>query len=195
MFALYVLPVFAAAGDRLFLPIANLQGQQPLTQASETVHVPLNQAWAETPQLAVPQGYYVEAVPQQDRSVPMSWAFTGAFLVAFGATYAARVATLGTGGSSMPSRRAAVLSAASLLAVPLAAQAKPEDYVGGYTTKMYEKTYAAGKPKCFSSGAGAPDICAGPGGSPKDPLINPNNPTRSVPTKKKEPPAETTEKK
>ena len=37
---------------------------------------------------------------------------------------------------------------------------------------MYEKTYAAGKAKCFSSGAGAPDICAGPGGSPKDPLIS-----------------------
>ena len=31
----------------------------------------------------------------------------------------------------MPSRRAAILSAASLLAVPFAAQAKPEDYVGG----------------------------------------------------------------
>ena len=31
----------------------------------------------------------------------------------------------------MPSRRAALLSAVSVLAVPLAAQAKPEDYVGG----------------------------------------------------------------
>ena len=40
------------------------------------------------------------------------------------------------------------------------------------TTKMYEKTFAAGKPKCFSSGAAGPDACAGPGGSPKDPLIN-----------------------
>ena len=33
--------------------------------------------------------------------------------------------------AEMPSRRAAVLSAASLLAVPFAAQAKPEDYAGG----------------------------------------------------------------
>ena len=31
----------------------------------------------------------------------------------------------------MPSRRAALLSAASLMAVPFAAQAKPEDYAGG----------------------------------------------------------------
>jgi hypothetical protein len=31
----------------------------------------------------------------------------------------------------MPSRRAALLSAASVLAVPFAAQAKPEDYAGG----------------------------------------------------------------
>jgi hypothetical protein len=64
MFAFYVLPALAAAGDRLFLPVANLQGQQPLTQTS---YVPLNQAWAETPQLmpagALPQGYYVDAVP------------------------------------------------------------------------------------------------------------------------------------
>ena len=37
---------------------------------------------------------------------------------------------------------------------------------------MYEKTYAAGKPKCFSSGAGAPEVCGGPGGSAKDPLIS-----------------------
>ena len=36
---------------------------------------------------------------------------------------------------------------------------------------MYEKTFAAGKGKCFSSGAGAPEACAGPGGSAKDPLI------------------------
>merc|ERR1719198_2217863 len=72
----------------------------------------------------------------------------------------------------MPSRRAAMLSAASLLALPLAAQAKPEDYVGGYTTKDYAKTFASGKAKCFSSGAGAPDACEGPGGSPKDPLIS-----------------------
>lgn len=34
------------------------------------------------------------------------------------------------------------------------------------------KTYAAGKKKCFSSGAGGPDACEGPGGSPKDPLIS-----------------------
>jgi hypothetical protein len=106
--------------------------------------------------------------------MPMSWAFTGAFLVGLGAYYAARVATLGTGGSDMSSRRAAVLSAASLLALPLAAQAKPEDYAGGYTTKAYNKTYAKQKPKCFSSGAAGPDACEGPGGSPKDPLINPS---------------------
>ena len=37
---------------------------------------------------------------------------------------------------------------------------------------MYAKTFAAGKPKCFSSGAGAPDACSGPGGSAKDPLIS-----------------------
>ena len=50
----------------------------------------------------------------------------------------------------------------TLLALPSAAD----------TTKMYEKTYAAGKPKCFASGAAAPDACAGPGGSVKDPLIS-----------------------
>ena len=33
--------------------------------------------------------------------------------------------------AEMPSRRAAMFSAASLLAVPFAAQAKPEDYAGG----------------------------------------------------------------
>ena len=33
--------------------------------------------------------------------------------------------------ADMPSRRAALLSGASLLAVPFAVQAKPEDYVGG----------------------------------------------------------------
>ena len=33
--------------------------------------------------------------------------------------------------AEMPSRRAALLSGASLLAVPFAVQAKPEDYVGG----------------------------------------------------------------
>ena len=74
--------------------------------------------------------------------------------------------------AEMPSRRAALLSAASLMVVPFAASAKPEDYAGGYTTKMYAKTYAAGKPKCFASGAAAPDACAGPGGSVKDPLIS-----------------------
>lgn len=57
----------------------------------------------------------------------------------------------------MPSRRATLLTAASLLAVPLAAQAKPEDYAGGYTTKLYEKTYEKSKEN--------------PGGSPKDPRI------------------------
>ena len=35
--------------------------------------------------------------------------------------------------TEMPSRRAAVLSAASLLALPFAAEAKPEDYAGGCT--------------------------------------------------------------
>jgi hypothetical protein len=68
MFALYALFSIAEAGDRLFLPIANLPGQQPLTQSSETIYVPVNQAWAETPQLvpagAIPQGYYVDAIPQ-----------------------------------------------------------------------------------------------------------------------------------
>jgi hypothetical protein len=93
----------------------------------------------------------------------------------------------------MPSRRAAVLSAASLLAVPLAARAKPEDYVGGYTNAMVLKTYEKQKPKCFSSGAGAPDVCEGPGGSPLDPLIsfkNKDGTTKdALVTKKKEAPA------
>ena len=40
------------------------------------------------------------------------------------------------------------------------------------TTKEYAKTYAKGKGKCFSSGAGAPEACEGPGGSVKDPLIS-----------------------
>mmetsp|Transcript_20768 Transcript_20768/g.35554 ORF Transcript_20768/g.35554 Transcript_20768/m.35554 type:complete len:128 (+) Transcript_20768:52-435(+) len=69
------------------------------------------------------------------------------------------------------SSRRAILSAASLLAIPFAAQAKPEDYVGGYTTTKYEETYTAGKAKCFTSGATAPEACAGPGGDPKDPKI------------------------
>jgi hypothetical protein len=38
MFALYAFFSVAEAGDRLFLPIA---GQQPLTQSSETVYVPV----------------------------------------------------------------------------------------------------------------------------------------------------------
>ena len=37
---------------------------------------------------------------------------------------------------------------------------------------MYKKTYAKGKAKCFSSGAGAPEACEGPGGSFKDPIIS-----------------------
>jgi len=74
--------------------------------------------------------------------------------------------------AEMPSRRAAMLSAASLLVVPLAAQAKPEDYAGGYTTKMFdEDAYKPSKPKCFSSGAAAPDACENPGGNPKDSRI------------------------
>lgn len=39
------------------------------------------------------------------------------------------------------------------------------------TKKDFEKTFVKGKAKCYSSGAGAPDMCEGPGGSPKDPLI------------------------
>ena len=103
MLALYPFVAFGGAGDRLFLPIAN-PAQQPLIQSSETVYVPVDQAWAETPQFvpvgAVPHGYYLEAIPQQqDRSVSMSWAFAGAVLVGLGAYYAGRVATLGTGGN------------------------------------------------------------------------------------------------
>ena len=40
------------------------------------------------------------------------------------------------------------------------------------TDKKEAKTYAAGKKKCFASGAAGPDACEGPGGSPKDPLIS-----------------------
>ena len=108
MFALYALFSVAEAGDRLFLPIA---GQQPLTQSGETVYVPVNQAWAETPQLvpagAIPQGYYVDVLPQEERSVPMSWAVAGAVLLGVGAYYAGRVATLGAGGSVRSSVRTA----------------------------------------------------------------------------------------
>ena len=39
------------------------------------------------------------------------------------------------------------------------------------TTTKYEETYNAGKAKCFTSGASAPEACAGPGGDPKDPKI------------------------
>ena len=70
------------------------------------------------------------------------------------------------------------------------------------TTKMYAKTYAAGKKKCFSSGAGAPEACEGPGGTPKDPLISRPGPfdkiTKPVPVvtyKPPEPPKEKEEKK
>ena len=102
MFKAFALVGAAEAGDRLFLPIAS---QQPLTQSNEAVYVyDVNRAWAETPQLipagAVPQGYYVEApIPQQDSSVPTSWALAGAALLGVGAYYAGRVATLGAGGS------------------------------------------------------------------------------------------------
>ena len=46
-------------------------------------------------------------------------------------THMARSSPVQMKAMEMPSRRAAVLSAASLLMVPLAAQAAPEDYVGG----------------------------------------------------------------
>ena len=46
-------------------------------------------------------------------------------------THMARSSPVQMKAVEMPSRRAAVLSAASLLMVPLAAQAAPEDYVGG----------------------------------------------------------------
>ena len=103
MLALYALLGFAAAGERLFLPINNLPGQQSPSQTGEVVYVPVDQAWAAQPQLlpagAVPQGYYVGAIPQQeDRSVSMSWAFTGALLLGMGMYYTSHVATLGAGG-------------------------------------------------------------------------------------------------
>ena len=42
------------------------------------------------------------------------------------------------------------------------------------TEKMFEKdAYSKTKPKCFSSGAAAPDACENPGGSKNDPRINP----------------------
>ena len=55
-------------------------------------------------QYAIPQQfegapYYVEVPPQEERSVPMSWAFAGGALLGLGAYYAGRVATLGTGGN------------------------------------------------------------------------------------------------
>ena len=106
MFKAFALVGAAEAGDRLFLPIASQQPlTQSLTQSNEAVYVyDVNRAWAETPQLipagAVPQGYYVEApIPQQDSSVPTSWALAGAALLGVGAYYAGRVATLGAGGS------------------------------------------------------------------------------------------------
>jgi len=125
MFALYALLSPAEAGDRLFLPIANVPGQQPLTQMSEAVYVPLNQAWAETPQMmpagAVPQGYYVDATPQQESSVPVSWALSGALLVGLGVYYTTRVATLGTGGSAVltPTKAIEAMAAAGFKEFPI----------------------------------------------------------------------------
>ena len=116
MFKAFALVGAAEAGDRLFLPIASQQPlTQSLTQSNEAVYVyDVNRAWAETPQLipagAVPQGYYVDALPQQDRSVPMSWAVAGAALLGLGAYYAGRVATLGAGGSVRASGNIALAS-------------------------------------------------------------------------------------
>ena len=95
----------------------------------------------------------------------------------------------------MPSRRAAVLSAASLLVVPLAAQAKPEDYAGGYTTAMYNKSYKKNPDKGPSCPPPGGPSCEVPGGSPKDPLISRPGPfdkiTKPIPVvtvaKKEEP--------
>lgn len=74
--------------------------------------------------------------------------------------------------AELPSRRATMLSAASLLVLPLAAQAKPEDYVGGYTTKMYEETYKKKPDKGPACPPPGGPYCENPGGSPKDPLIS-----------------------
>ena len=69
------------------------------------------------------------------------------------------------------------------------------------TDKMYAKTFSAGKAKCFSSGAGAPEACSGPGGSVKDPLISRPGPfdkiTKPIPVieVKKDPPPAKEEKK
>jgi len=71
----------------------------------------------------------------------------------------------------MPSRRAALLSAASVLAVPFAVQAKPEDYAGGYTDKEYLKTYKKNPDKGGACPAPGGPSCQVPGGNPKDPLI------------------------
>jgi transketolase len=102
MFALYAIFSVAEAGDRLGLPIAS---QQPLTHSVDTAFVSVNQAWAETRQFAavgpVPQGYYVDVQPQQDRSVPLSWALAGAVLLGMGAYHAGRVATGAVGGNAV----------------------------------------------------------------------------------------------
>ena len=105
MFALKGAALFsvAEAGDRLFMPIA---GQQPVVQSSENVYVPIYDVNQQlVPAGAVPQGSYVDVLPEQVRSVPMSWAFAGAALLGAGAYYAGRMATLGAGGSVRASGR------------------------------------------------------------------------------------------
>jgi len=84
--------------------------------------------------------------------------------------------------AEMPSRRATMLSAASLLALPLAAQAKPEDYVGGYTAKDFEKTFKKNPDKGGACPPPGGPYCENPGGSIKDPLINRPGPLDKIVT-------------